>query len=501
MKHKLLYLVMLLTSLGMFAQDGGLDTAFNPTGGANGEVYASVVQSDGKLIIGGQFTTVGGITKNYLARINADGSLDTSFTTPFSVGGGIVRSIALDATGNIYIAGSFRAGTTPTIRDNIARLTPSGAIDPAFNATVPGDVYAIAVNSAGIYVVGGFGSVNGDGSQKNLTRLTTAGVVDATFNGGLAIPQRPTYPVYTLAIQPTDGKILISCVFEGYAGYNPGALVRVNTDGTLDTTFNPGTAPGTVGTGFTGATITAIAVDANGKIIVGDTKTYNGTPTFKRFVRLNSNGSLDTAFNDNLSGLVDANFSEGSLHSIAIQPNGKILIGGDFANYANNANLDGLARLNDDGTVDTTFNGFTGISGPTNRFGNYTYIVRTIATYNGSGTANKKIYIGGGDFTSCNGTARNNIARLNAPNLPSESFDISSKFNMYPNPAKNIVNIEVQDLDNASVEVYDINGRQLFTQKLNTTTNAINIENLASGMYMFKVSSTQGTATSKVVKQ
>jgi hypothetical protein len=85
--------------------------------------------------------------------------------------------------------------------------------------------------------------------------------------------------------------------------------------------------------------------------------------------------------------------------------------------------------------------------------------------------------------------------------LGNEDFEISNNFKLYPNPTQNIVNIETQDLDNASVEVYDINGRQLLSQKLNTITNVINIDNLASGVYMFKVSSSQGTATSKVVKQ
>jgi streptogramin lyase len=85
--------------------------------------------------------------------------------------------------------------------------------------------------------------------------------------------------------------------------------------------------------------------------------------------------------------------------------------------------------------------------------------------------------------------------------LGNENFEVGNNLKMYPNPAQNIVNIEVQNLDNTSVEVYDINGRQLFTQKLNNTTNTVNIEKFAVGVYMFKVSSSQGTATSKVVKQ
>lgn len=85
--------------------------------------------------------------------------------------------------------------------------------------------------------------------------------------------------------------------------------------------------------------------------------------------------------------------------------------------------------------------------------------------------------------------------------LENESFNVNTNFKIYPNPTKNIVNIDVLNLDNTSVEVYDINGRQLFSQKLNNTTNTVNIENLAAGVYMFKVISNQGTATNKVIKQ
>ncbi len=84
--------------------------------------------------------------------------------------------------------------------------------------------------------------------------------------------------------------------------------------------------------------------------------------------------------------------------------------------------------------------------------------------------------------------------------LENESFNVSTNFKIYPNPTNNRVNIDVLNLDNTSVEVYDINGRQLFSQKLNNTTNTVNIENLAAGIYMFKVTSNQGTATNKVIK-
>jgi Secretion system C-terminal sorting domain len=85
--------------------------------------------------------------------------------------------------------------------------------------------------------------------------------------------------------------------------------------------------------------------------------------------------------------------------------------------------------------------------------------------------------------------------------LSTNSFLVANNLKMYPNPAQNIVNIDLLDLEDATVAVSDINGRVLFTQKLKNTSNNVNIENLASGIYLFKVSSNKGSATSKVIKQ
>jgi hypothetical protein len=85
--------------------------------------------------------------------------------------------------------------------------------------------------------------------------------------------------------------------------------------------------------------------------------------------------------------------------------------------------------------------------------------------------------------------------------LSNNNFDISSNFKIYPNPATSNVTIDLVSLDNSNVEIYDINGRKLFTQKLNNNSNNVNIDNLAAGVYMFKVTSVQGSATSKVIKQ
>ncbi len=82
-----------------------------------------------------------------------------------------------------------------------------------------------------------------------------------------------------------------------------------------------------------------------------------------------------------------------------------------------------------------------------------------------------------------------------------DDFEISSKVNIYPNPATSQVTIDVKELDNANLEISDSNGRKILEQKLDGTLNAININHLSSGIYLFKVNSNQGTATTKVIKK
>src|ERR1051326_1412345 len=159
------------------AAPGDLDLSFDPGSGVNGPVNAIVAQPDGKVIIGGSFTTVKGLARRGIARLNADGSGDPSF-------------------------------------------------NPGAPFTSPITIYALALQSDGKVLVGH------EGSNYGLTRLNSDGSYDTNFNdqAGAAIASTgPQYPVRVTAllVQP-DGKVL-------YAGEN---LLRLNSNGTLDTNFN-----------------------------------------------------------------------------------------------------------------------------------------------------------------------------------------------------------------------------------------------------------------------
>jgi len=148
--------------------DGSLDTAFttNAGTGANGTVYAVAIQPDGKIIIGGAFTILNGVTTNRIIKLNSDGSLDTAFTTNAGTGAnGNVYAVAIQSDGKIVIGGTFTAFNGLTV-NRIARLNSDGSLDTAFTINTGSGassiVYAVAVQSDGKIVIGGaFTILNG----------------------------------------------------------------------------------------------------------------------------------------------------------------------------------------------------------------------------------------------------------------------------------------------------------------------------------------------------
>ena len=374
--------------------DGSLDTTFNPGSGASHSIQTMVIQSDGKIIIGGYFTNYNGAARNRIARLNTDGSLDMTFFYGTGTNGWIY-SIILQSDGKIIIGGDFTTynGTT---RNLIARLNTDGSLDVTFN---PGSganyvIYTTAIQSDGKIIIGGaFTSYNGS-ARACIARLNTDGSLDATFNPGIGANN----VIYTIAIQ-SDGKIIIGGDFTTYNGASRNRIARLNTDGTLDTTFNSGTGASTL--------ISTATIQSDGKIIVGGNfTTYNGTAK-NRIARLNNDGTLDTTFNLG-SG------ASSKIQITAIQPDGKIITGGWFTTY-NGIARNYITRLNTDGSLDATFNQGTG--------GNNSIKTMSIQS-------DGKIIIGG-DFTTFNGTTRNRIARLNTDGSLDTTFNPGSGANYY----------------------------------------------------------------------
>lgn len=202
----------------------------------------------------------------------------------------------------------------------------------------------IAIQPDGkIVMVGHF--LYNDNSPLCIIRLNTDGTRDTSFNAGTGIDNWGAYPS-KVRIQ-SDGKIVVVGEFTSYNGSSANNIFRLNPDGTRDTAFN-------MGTGLNGQ-VFALAIQTDDKILVGGQfNSYNGVPV-TQFMRLNLDGSIDTTFN---MGTGFAGFAS-TVNVIELQNDGKILICGGFSTY-NDINVTRMIRLNTDGTRDLTFNQMTG---------------------------------------------------------------------------------------------------------------------------------------------
>lgn len=329
--------------IARFSESGELDAAYTPN--ANGQVSALVLQPDGRLLLGGSFTSLvpnGGVslTRSYVARLNVDGTVDSSFQVQVNKD---VQALGLQGDGRIVIGGIFtqlrvNSLTAVVNRNRVARLNADGTPDTTLDPAGTGLVTVQAIQSDGKIVIGGSFGIMGGLTRNYLARLNVDGTVDTAFKPVI------NSPVGSIAIQ-ADQSILIGGSFTNIDGIAQSFLARLKPDGSLDTSFVPMMA----------STVSAIAVQSDGKIIVsgaflGITPAGGEFAARNHFARLTSTGALDPDFNPN---------SDGSANVITVLGDGKILVGGDFGGFAPNNGTSVLrsysAKLNSDGTVDTTY--------------------------------------------------------------------------------------------------------------------------------------------------
>jgi uncharacterized delta-60 repeat protein len=218
--------------------------SFNP--GANGNVYCTAQQTDGKILVGGAFTTLGGQNHAYIGRLNADGTLDANFNPGAS---STVYSLAVQTNGQILVGGAFSTLDGQSV-PYIGRLNANGTLDTNFNPGANATVYSLAIQADGKILVGG-------ALSSRIERLNTDGTWDNNFNSGPGANNI----VYSVALQP-DGKILIGGQFTTLRLKSCLRIGRLNADGSLDTGF----------VGVASNTVYAVAVQADGKILVGGQK-------------------------------------------------------------------------------------------------------------------------------------------------------------------------------------------------------------------------------------
>ncbi|WP_177192132.1 DUF5008 domain-containing protein [Chitinophaga arvensicola] len=347
----------------------------------------------GKYLIGGSFTDYdnSGAKNGYkgLARINPDGSLDRDFKVGKGIDG-FVTCVAVQASGKYIIGGSinnyddrFKGGYVR----NIVRLLPGGAYDstvvvtqlgnhdtvPALNAYLDASVenilqtpdsgklvlvgnftYFMRKNFAGITTDGKRDSVMTDSIRmEGLVRLNENGSFDSTFNYDAA--RRRSYegangPVTASQIQP-DGKIILAGFFTRYHGQTTGPVVRLNTDGSIDNTFNTGAGPDD--------RVNFVELLKDGRYLIGGVFSKVNGKEAHRLAVLNADGSLYNGF----SVGVGVNAGPNGLPSRAIQlKNGKIFVAGFFDTFSG-VKRAGTVILDEDGKMSNGYNTMGGLSG------------------------------------------------------------------------------------------------------------------------------------------
>jgi uncharacterized delta-60 repeat protein len=357
----------------------------------NGGVLALAFQTNGLIMAGGDFTSVDGTPQNHITLLNPDGSLNGSFGGSVS---GPVQTIYCQADGNILIGGTFTTADG-LFRNNIARMAPSGVLDTTFNAGsgANGTVYALAQtylnNTNEIYVGGAFSTIssgpgNNTGSSQNFARLFSSGTLDTSFNTGSGADGT----VYAIAVYPTNslyaGDVLIAGAFVHYNGSPVNGIARLTSSGSLDPTFNPGMAA-------TNGVVNSIAIQPDGRILVGGNfSSFNGTAAYN-IIRINTDGSIDTSFTANLgSG------ANGSVSDVLLQPDNRILVVGQFTQFGGLLR-NGVTRLLPSGAADYTINFGLGANGPISA---------------GLVQASTGIITLGGSFSTYNGLPYNNIVQI-----------------------------------------------------------------------------------------
>ena len=388
---------------------GGIDTDFTIGEGFSSTVQTSLLSNDGSsIILGGSFADYQNVGRNHLAQLNSEGDLNSYLSGTGTTGEVNVIIATTDASDDIYVAGSFES-YNGVLSENLVRLNSDGSADTDF---VVGSGFSNSVStleeaqdgSGDIYVGGSFLSYNGTISNR-IIRLNNNGTVDATFNYGSGFDS--SVREISAAID-SSGDIYVGGFFADYNGTPSNNIIRLNSDGSVDSGFN-------IGGGFDDAP-SAIepALDGSGDIYVGGRFTsYDGT-TSNQLVRLNSDGTIDPAFN------VGVGFGSSSLtpqiftiHAIN-DGSGDIYVGGFFNDYKGDMH-NHLLRLNTDGSVDTEFNTEAGFDG------------RIVEISPALGSSTNDIYVGG-EFQTYKGNINNYLIRLQNDGDAFSGFDTGTGF-------------------------------------------------------------------------
>lgn len=367
--------------------DDNNNSAPTPLPSFNNTVLSITRATDGSgdVYVGGDFTTYDGAQAIRIVRLNNNGTIDPGFATALGFTGS-VRSIVLSGNqgANLYVGGDFTA-YNGIQKNRIVRINANGVFDPAFSIGTGFDstvqMIALAEDGSGnLYVGGAFTDYNGV-NVNGLVRLKPDGSVDPTFLIGTGF-DNTVFFIVPLA----NGDLYVGGTFTTYKGLPANRLVRLHSDGTIDPTF-------VTGTGFDNTVLTLLlADDGSGDLYVGGAFTnYNGNAV-NDLVRLNSNGVKDLSFT------TGSGFNNTVFHVVPVgDGSGDLYVGGAFTSY-NTLQANEMIRLNQNGTMDSSFSTGSGFD-------------NTVFRIAPAGDGSNDVYAGG-QFTQYQSTPIGRFVRL-----------------------------------------------------------------------------------------
>jgi uncharacterized delta-60 repeat protein len=352
--------------------------------GYNGQVNVTVLQPDGKVLVGGHFDAYNSVPCPHLIRLHSDGTRDLSFTPPEMW---VVRSLLFQPDGRLLVGGD----------GFLLRLMSDGSPDPSFDPGSSASVRTLALQTNGrILVGGGFTAYNGV-AKPGLVRLLADGTIDDSFDLSQLDPDNMHMQYVNAILVQSDGKVVIGGQFSALGETIAGSIQRLNANGSLDHDFDTGWG---LDAGYPGSgEVVGLFLYPDGRVLAyGSFSYYNndhhemdGIPR-NGIALLNTDGSLDMGFNP-----------QGANHALLSMirlPGGGFMVGGDFTEVDGQPR-EKLARLLPDGSLDASFDPGEGVQG----WYDWARIYAMALQPDGN-------LIIAGEFNTCNGVFRSNIARV-----------------------------------------------------------------------------------------
>ena len=452
------------------AATGAVLPAYRPNLQTAGTVRSVVRQADGKLVAGGDFNEIGGVPASRVVRLSATGTVETAYSAAAGLLPGRVNKLLLQPDGRLLV------GTEV----NTLRLAITGSPDPGFR--VPFGATALGLQADGKVLIGGtFDAPAGGASAYGLVRVSSAGVYDAGF------VRRPApglgNPRYTDAIlvQPNGRIVVGGTYFDNNNGLPAGGyLTRCETDGRPDPSFAATSAFGNSATNASfNNRLYALALQPDGKILVGGNFRFVGPAARPGYARLTAAGALD-------AGFAPTRAQTGRVLALALQPNGRVLFGGNFLSPTPAPIYGGLARVLTTGVFDASF----------------------AATANPNGLVHDLLVqpdgaiVLAGSFASVSGQVVAGVARLTAPNVLAVAAPaaVAARTAAWPVPAHGRLHV-LPDFSARprAIALLDALGRPVLTVPAAAAAETVlDLTGLPAGAYLLQVQYEAGAVVRRV---